>query len=61
MSELRKCLVPGCEKTVVEEGYYFCGQHERDFINKRDKAGRYTGVVAGLAASVLLAVQKLKK
>lgn len=61
MSELRKCMVPGCEKMVVEEGRYFCGEHERDFIKTRDKAGKVGVAFVGLVAIGFEAVRKLKK
>lgn len=61
MSDLRKCMVPGCEKMVVEEGHYLCGEHERDFTKTRDKAGKIGVTFVGLVVSGIVAVRKLKK
>ncbi|OJF03301.1 hypothetical protein BKY29_07310 [Weissella confusa] len=61
MSELRKCMYPGCDKQVVEKGYYFCGEHERDFKCYRETAGKFGGAAAGLVVAAFVAARNLKK
>ncbi|MBJ7648386.1 hypothetical protein HAU46_10470 [Weissella confusa] len=61
MSELRKCMVPGCEKMVVEEGYYFCGEHEHVFKDTRDMVGAVASGLVVLVVGGVGFVRQLKK
>lgn len=61
MSDLRKCMVPGCEKMVVEEGYYFCGEHEHVFKDTRDMVGKVAGGAAVVFVTGVGFIRKLKK
>ena len=59
-----KCSWIGCKKEVLEEGYKFCGEHERKYSNFKSNIGKGTVAVTSiLVVSIvkpLLSNQKKK-
>lgn len=43
------CKLPRCTKETFDKNALFCGEHEREFKSFKDKAGKTTVALLGLA------------
>lgn len=58
-SQAKTCMMPKCRKEVYETESYFCGEHEREFLEFKKWTIKGTKTI--LAAAVMFVVKKAGK